>query len=264
MPSIISGASYIHSSSSQKGYRCDYGRRQSVSEGQGSVNEAQTDKLCHSEAYNTVLPPNRSETTTRSLSGIIQSQPECIQQCTSSQRVSDPGRPVKKLHELLLYCEEVFREPQHLQITEWIASIDGKEENDSFNSRMELEQPSTTQTDSKTIPSGQKQKLKSEKEVKSSEQGQGQSTSQKTIHPRLQNPKDSSGCHGKCVSDDQNHDGNAEKGGIQIKISEMISGILDEITAFYIAINDLKNHIYDRSSTICNNLKKSNLSSSQK
>ncbi|MBW0468048.1 hypothetical protein O181_007763 [Austropuccinia psidii MF-1] len=61
MTSTRSGASYNPSSSSPKGYRHDYCRSQSVTEGQGSVNGSQTDKLCHSEADNTVLPSRRSE-----------------------------------------------------------------------------------------------------------------------------------------------------------------------------------------------------------
>ncbi|MBW0508329.1 hypothetical protein O181_048044 [Austropuccinia psidii MF-1] len=79
MPSTRSGASYNPSSSSQKFHRHDYGRRQSVTEEQGSVNESQTDKLFHSEADNTFLPSNRADTTTRSLSGHLQSNPEGIQ-----------------------------------------------------------------------------------------------------------------------------------------------------------------------------------------
>ncbi|MBW0589007.1 hypothetical protein O181_128722 [Austropuccinia psidii MF-1] len=42
-------------------------------------------------------------------------------------------QPVEKLHELLPECEKVPRPYQHLQVTEWIASIDGQEEHDSFN-----------------------------------------------------------------------------------------------------------------------------------
>ncbi|MBW0486629.1 hypothetical protein O181_026344 [Austropuccinia psidii MF-1] len=68
-------AIYRASRRSQKGHRNDYGRSQSVSEEQGSVNETQTDKLCHAEADNTVLPSNRAGTSTRSLSGHIKNQP---------------------------------------------------------------------------------------------------------------------------------------------------------------------------------------------
>ncbi|MBW0471064.1 hypothetical protein O181_010779 [Austropuccinia psidii MF-1] len=98
MPSTRSEASYNHSRSSQKGYRHNHGRSQSVTEVQGSVNEAKNNKLCHYGADNTVLPLKKAYTTTRSLSGHIQSQPEGIQKCTSAQRVSDPGRPLEKLH----------------------------------------------------------------------------------------------------------------------------------------------------------------------
>ncbi|MBW0518461.1 hypothetical protein O181_058176 [Austropuccinia psidii MF-1] len=69
MPSTRSGASYNPSNSSQKGHRRDYGRSQSVTEEQGSIDHFQVDKLCHSESDNTVLPSNRADTTTRSLSG---------------------------------------------------------------------------------------------------------------------------------------------------------------------------------------------------
>ncbi|MBW0574388.1 hypothetical protein O181_114103 [Austropuccinia psidii MF-1] len=95
MPSTRSGDSYNPSSSSQKGQRCDYGRSQSVMEGKGSVDDFQINKLCHSEADNTVLPSNRADITTRSLSGHIQSQPQGLQQCIAAQRVPDPCRSVE-------------------------------------------------------------------------------------------------------------------------------------------------------------------------
>ncbi|MBW0552089.1 hypothetical protein O181_091804 [Austropuccinia psidii MF-1] len=103
MPSTRSGAIYNPSRSSQKGYRHEYGRNQSDAERQGSVNENQTEKLYLSEADNTVLPSNGVDTATRSLSGHIKSQPECSQQCTSAQRVSNLSRHLGKLHELS-YC----------------------------------------------------------------------------------------------------------------------------------------------------------------
>ncbi|MBW0552912.1 hypothetical protein O181_092627 [Austropuccinia psidii MF-1] len=69
MPSTKSGASYNSSSRSQKGHRRDYGRSQSVTEGQGSVDDLHTNELCHSESDNTILPSNRADTARRSLSG---------------------------------------------------------------------------------------------------------------------------------------------------------------------------------------------------
>ncbi|MBW0505524.1 hypothetical protein O181_045239 [Austropuccinia psidii MF-1] len=102
-----------------------------------------------------------------------------------------------------------------------MASIDGKEEHDAFNRRMEEKQPFTTQESATNIPSGQLNQFQCEKESTSSEQGQRQGTSHKTLHKGLKNPKDSAGCHGKCISDFQNHDGITEKGGSQIKKSGM-------------------------------------------
>ncbi|MBW0553389.1 hypothetical protein O181_093104 [Austropuccinia psidii MF-1] len=91
MPSTRSGASYNPSRSSQKGHRCDYGRSQSVTEGQGT------------------------DTATRILSGHIQSKPEGLQQCISAQGVPDPCRSVEKLQEFLPDCEKTPGPPQHLQ-----------------------------------------------------------------------------------------------------------------------------------------------------
>ncbi|MBW0591435.1 hypothetical protein O181_131150, partial [Austropuccinia psidii MF-1] len=125
--------SYNPSGSSQKGHRHDYGRSQSVTEGQGA------------------------DTATRILSGHLQSQQEGLQQCTAAQRVPDPCRSVEKLHVFLPDCEKVPGPSQHLQVTQWMASIHGKEENDALNSIMEEKQPSTTQTSAKNSPSGQKQ-----------------------------------------------------------------------------------------------------------
>ncbi|MBW0571841.1 hypothetical protein O181_111556 [Austropuccinia psidii MF-1] len=97
-----------------------------------------------------------------------------------------------------------------------MASIDEKEEHDDFNSKMEEKQPSTTQASAKNSPSSQQQQIQPEKETTSSEQGQRKGTSDKTLQQGLQNPKDSAGCHGKCISDGQNNDGIKEKGRSQI------------------------------------------------
>ncbi|MBW0516049.1 hypothetical protein O181_055764, partial [Austropuccinia psidii MF-1] len=256
---LANRTSYNPSRNSQKGYRHDSGRSQSVTDGQGSVNGSQTDRLCHYEADYTVLPSKRAETATRSLSGHIKSQPEGLQQCIAAQIVPDPCIPVEKLHEFLPDCEKIPEPSKNFQVTQWMASIDGKEKHSSFNSRMEEKQPSTTQESAKNSPSSQQQKFQCEKAATISEQGQRQGTSQKTLLPGLQNPKDSAGCHGKCISDGQKNDGIAEKGGSQIEISEIISDILDGIPNLYIAINDMKSHNSDKNSSICNNLKTNNL-----
>ncbi|MBW0564121.1 hypothetical protein O181_103836 [Austropuccinia psidii MF-1] len=67
-----------------------------------------------------------------------------------------------------------------------MASIDGKEEQDALNSRMEEKQPSTTQTSAINSPSGQKKQFQHEKAATSSEQGQRKGTSHKTLQPGLQ------------------------------------------------------------------------------
>ncbi|MBW0575934.1 hypothetical protein O181_115649 [Austropuccinia psidii MF-1] len=144
-----------------------------------------------------------------------------------------------------------------------MASIDGKEEHDALNRRMEEKQPSTTQTSAKHSPSGQQQKFKCEKAATSSKQGKRKGTSHKNLQPGLQDSKDSTGCHGKCISDGQNNDGITKEGGSQIKISEMISEIFDAIPELYEAITDIKSHISDKNSSICNNCKTNNVSLSQ-
>ncbi|MBW0587170.1 hypothetical protein O181_126885 [Austropuccinia psidii MF-1] len=263
MPSTRSGASYKPSSSSQKGHRCDYGRSQSDTEGQGSVKDFHNNKLSNSEADDTILPSKRADTTTRSLSGHLQSQPEGLQQCTTAQRVPDRQRSVEKLHELIPGCKKSPGSSQHFHVTQWMASIDGKEEHDAFNSRMEGKQPSTTKESAKTSPSGQQQQFQHEKAATSSKEGQREGTSPKALQPGLQDCKYSAGCHEKCVSDGQSHDGITEEGRSQIKIPERISDIFDSIPELYEAINDVKKHLYDQNETICNNNKTNNLSMCQ-
>ncbi|MBW0553907.1 hypothetical protein O181_093622 [Austropuccinia psidii MF-1] len=113
----------------------------------------------HSEADNTILPSKRAGSATTSLCGHIQSQPRCIQQCTSIQGVPDPCTPVEELHEFLPNCEKIPGSSQHLQVAQWMASIDGKEKHDAVDTRMEEKQPSTTQTSVKNSPSGQHQQF---------------------------------------------------------------------------------------------------------
>ncbi|MBW0487340.1 hypothetical protein O181_027055 [Austropuccinia psidii MF-1] len=124
-------------------------------------------------------------------------------------------------------------------------------------------QPFTTQASAKNIPNSQQQQFQHEKAATNSEKWQRQRTSYKILQNGLQSPKNSEESHGKFITDGQNNDGIAEKGGRRIEISEMISDILDGIRKLYIAINDVKNHISERNSSICNNLKTNSLSLSQ-
>ncbi|MBW0593439.1 hypothetical protein O181_133154 [Austropuccinia psidii MF-1] len=90
---------------------------------------------------------------------------------------------------------------------QWMASIDGKEEHDVLNRRMEGKQPSTTQASAKNSPSSQKHRFQREKATTSSKQGQRQGASHKPLQPGLQNHKNTAGFHGECISDAQNNDG---------------------------------------------------------
>ncbi|MBW0583340.1 hypothetical protein O181_123055 [Austropuccinia psidii MF-1] len=86
-------------------------------------------------------------------------------------------------------------------------SIDGEEKHDALDTRMEEKQLSTTQANSKNSPSGQQQKFQCEKAAKSSKKGKRKGTSHQALQPGLQDSKNPTGRHGKCVSDGQNNDG---------------------------------------------------------
>ncbi|MBW0562411.1 hypothetical protein O181_102126 [Austropuccinia psidii MF-1] len=147
MPSTRSGASYNPSSSSQKGNIRDYGRSQRGTEEKGLVDDFQTNKIGHSDADNTILPSQRAETTTRSLSGHIQSQPQSLQQCPAVQGVPDPCRSVKKLHEFLTDCEKTPGPSQYLKIAQ-LSACDSKPEHkhDSQNTINQWYSQDTTKT----------------------------------------------------------------------------------------------------------------------
>ncbi|MBW0591813.1 hypothetical protein O181_131528 [Austropuccinia psidii MF-1] len=76
-------------------------------------------------------------------------RPKKIKCSTRSMR---SFQTVEKLHELLPDCDKISGLSQHLQVTQWMEYIDGKEKHDAFNSRMEEKQPSTTQESAKNSP----------------------------------------------------------------------------------------------------------------
>ncbi|MBW0560062.1 hypothetical protein O181_099777 [Austropuccinia psidii MF-1] len=131
-----------------------------------------------------------------------------------------------KLHEFLPDCEKICGPSQHLQVTQWMSSIDGKEKHDAFNSIMKEKQPSTTEASAKNSLNSQQQQFQREEAATSSEKRQRKGTNHKNLQPVLQNTKYSAKCHGKCILDGQNNEGILEEGGSQIKISEMIPDIL--------------------------------------
>ncbi|MBW0575750.1 hypothetical protein O181_115465 [Austropuccinia psidii MF-1] len=128
---------------------------------------------------------------------------------------------------------------------------------------MEEKQPSTTKASAKNSPRGQQQQLQREKEATSYKQGKRKGTSHQTLQTGIQASRNSTGCHGKCVSDGQNNDGVTKERGGQIKILEITSDIFDSIAELYEAITDLKSNLSDKNTSICDNLKTHNLSLSQ-
>ncbi|MBW0580376.1 hypothetical protein O181_120091 [Austropuccinia psidii MF-1] len=70
-----------------------------------------------------------------------------------------------------------------------MASIDGKEEHDVFNSRMEEKQPSTTQASAKNSPSNKQQQLQREKQPQALNKGKGKAPATKTYSQGYRIPK---------------------------------------------------------------------------
>ncbi|MBW0475276.1 hypothetical protein O181_014991 [Austropuccinia psidii MF-1] len=238
------------------------GSSQSVTEGQGSVDDLQIKKLCHSAADNTILPSSRADTATRSLSGHLQSQPEGLQQCISAKRVPDPCRSVEKLPEFLPDCEKTPGPSQHLQVAQGMASIDGKEEPDAFNSRMEEKNPPPPKQVPTTAPiaSSSNFNMKISHKLKTRAKARHQP---RNLTARATGSQRFSRMPCKMYFRWTEQSGIIEKGGSQIKISEMISYIFESIPELSEAINDVKTHVSDKNSSICNNLKTNNLSMSQ-
>ncbi|MBW0493026.1 hypothetical protein O181_032741 [Austropuccinia psidii MF-1] len=83
----------------------------------------------------------------------------------------------EKLHEFLPDCEEIHGPSQNLQVTQWIESIDVKEEHDSINSRIEENNPPPPKQVLKTGPVTSS----SNPNVKKKPQGQRQGTSHKSF-----------------------------------------------------------------------------------
>ncbi|MBW0559787.1 hypothetical protein O181_099502 [Austropuccinia psidii MF-1] len=77
-------------------------------------------------------------------------------------------RSVKKLHEFSPECQKITGPSQHLQVSQSMASIDGKEKHDAFNRRMEEKQLSTNQASAKNSSGSQKQQFQREKPATSS------------------------------------------------------------------------------------------------
>ncbi|MBW0547134.1 hypothetical protein O181_086849 [Austropuccinia psidii MF-1] len=246
MPSTRSGAGYNPSSSSQKGHRRDYGRGQSVTEEQGSVDDLQINKLCHSEADNTILPSNRTETATRILSGHIQSQPEGNNNALQHKEYQILVYLWKDFMNSYLTVRKFLGHPNTCKLLNGWHPLMEKKNMMHLTPEWRKNNPPPPKQVPKTAPVASSSKLYLKKAATSLKQGPRQGTSHKILQPGLKNPKCSAGCNGKCTSEGQNNDGITEKGGSRIKISEMISDILYSISEFYEAINDIKTLVSDK------------------
>ncbi|MBW0542954.1 hypothetical protein O181_082669 [Austropuccinia psidii MF-1] len=152
------------SSSSKKGYRHDYGRSKSVTEGQGADNS------------------------TRSLDGNLESRTEGLKQCLAEHRVPDPFRSVEKLHEFLADYEKVSGPSQHFQVTQWMASMDGKEKGDSFNSRMEGKNPPPSKKVPKTDPISSRSTSNFKMQPQTQNKGKGKASATKPYSQGYRSP----------------------------------------------------------------------------
>ncbi|MBW0550916.1 hypothetical protein O181_090631 [Austropuccinia psidii MF-1] len=77
------------------------------------------------------------------------------------------------MHEFLPDCEKIPGPPQHLQVTQWMESIDGKEKHDALNRVMEGKQPFTTQASAKNSPNNQNSNSNVKKQPQAQEKGKG-------------------------------------------------------------------------------------------
>ncbi|MBW0516178.1 hypothetical protein O181_055893 [Austropuccinia psidii MF-1] len=68
-------------------------------------------------------------------------------------------------------------------------SIDGKENHNAFNRRMEEKHPSTTQKSTKTSPNSQKQQFQREKPPQTQNKGNGKAPSRKPYSQGYRIPK---------------------------------------------------------------------------
>ncbi|MBW0588265.1 hypothetical protein O181_127980, partial [Austropuccinia psidii MF-1] len=130
-----------------------------------------------------------ADTFTRSISEHIKSQPQGLQQCIAAQSVPVACIYVEKLHEFLPDCEEIPGPSQHLQVSQWMAPIYEKEEHDAFNSKIEEEQPSTTQASAKISPRARSGNSNVKKQLKYQNKGKGKALATKSYSQGYRIPK---------------------------------------------------------------------------
>ncbi|MBW0514079.1 hypothetical protein O181_053794 [Austropuccinia psidii MF-1] len=96
---------------------------------------------------------------------------------------------MEKLRELLPDCERISGPSQHLQVTQWMASIDGKEKHDSFKSRMEEKTPPPPKPLPKTAQVASSRNSNMKKQPQAQNKGKGKAPATKTYIRGYRIPK---------------------------------------------------------------------------
>ncbi|MBW0564257.1 hypothetical protein O181_103972, partial [Austropuccinia psidii MF-1] len=130
----------------------------------------------------------QADTTTRRLSGHLKSQPEGLKQGIAAQRVPDPSRSVEKLHELLPDCEKIPGPSQHLQVTQSMKSIDGKE-HDAFPAEWRKNNPPPPKQVPKTAPIASSSNSNVKKQPQAQKKGKGKALATRSYSHGYRIPK---------------------------------------------------------------------------
>ncbi|MBW0575225.1 hypothetical protein O181_114940 [Austropuccinia psidii MF-1] len=80
---------------------------------------------------------------------------------------------MEKLHEFLTDSEEIPGPSQHLQVSQQMASIDGKDQHDALNSRIEENNPPPPKQASKTAPVASSSNFNVKKQPQTQNKGKG-------------------------------------------------------------------------------------------
>ncbi|MBW0592446.1 hypothetical protein O181_132161 [Austropuccinia psidii MF-1] len=165
MPSIKSGASHNPSSSSQKGHRRDYGRSQSVTEGQGA------------------------DTATRSLSGHLQSHPEGLKQCIAAERVPDPCRSVENCMNSYLNVRRFLGHPNTCKLLNGWHSLMEKKKMMLSSAEWRKKNPSPPKQVPKTAPVARSSNSNVKKKPQAQNKGKGKAPATKPYSQGYRSPK---------------------------------------------------------------------------
>ncbi|MBW0562852.1 hypothetical protein O181_102567 [Austropuccinia psidii MF-1] len=212
MPSTRSGTRYNPSRSSQKAHRYDYGRRQSVSEVQGSVYDSHSIKVVHSEADNTVLPSNRSDTATRSLSGYIQRQPEGLKNALQHKEYQILADLWKNCMKSYLTLRKCLGHPNTCKLINGWHPFMEKNNMMLLTAEWRKQNPIPLKQVPRTSLVARSSDSNVTQQPQAWNKGKGKEPAKKPLQSGLQNPKDSAGFHGKLISDGKNNYLITEKG----------------------------------------------------